>query len=74
MNIENEIKKLKRDNLRMNIILVIALGLMGFIGGIDKVVVTRLTKATSEISQKVGVEFQTKTNNLFGVWQIVNPK
>ena len=74
MNIEDEIKKLKRDNLRMNIILTIALGLMCVIAGIDKVIVSRVTKATSEIAQKVGVEFNTKTNSLFGVWEFVSPK
>ena len=74
MTTEEEIKKLKKDNLRMNIILTIALGLMCVIAGIDKVIVTRLTKATSEIAQRSGVEFNVKTNSVFGVWEFMSPK
>ena len=64
MNIEDEIKKLKKDNLRMNIVLTIALALVCVISGIDKITTTRLTEATSEIAQKVGVDFHCKTNSL----------
>ena len=74
MNIEDEIKKLKKDNLRMNIVLTVALALMCIIAGIDKVIVTRLTEKTAEVAQKVGVDFQTKTNNVFGVWRSVTPR
>ena len=34
---------------------------------------TKTTIALSEVSQKVGVNFHTKTNNMFGVWQVVKP-
>ena len=64
MNTEDEIKKLKKDNLRMNIVLTIALALVCVISGIDKITTTRLTEATSEIAQKVGVDFHCKTNSL----------
>ena len=74
MNIEDEIKKLKKDNLRMNIVLTVALALMCIIAGKDKVIVTRLTEKTAEVAQKVGVDFQTKTNNVFGVWRSVTPR
>ena len=64
MDTEEEIKKLKKDNLRMNIILTIALALVCVIAGVDKVTTTRLTEKTSEIAQKVGVDFHCKTNSL----------
>ena len=35
---------------------------------------TKTTVALSEVAQKVGVDFHTKTNNMFGVWQVVKPK
>ena len=62
MNIEDEIKKLKKDNLRMNIVLTIALALVCVISGVDRVTTTRLTEKTVEIAQKVGVDFHCKTN------------
>jgi hypothetical protein len=74
MTTEEEIKKLKKDNLRMNIVLTAALALVCIIAGIDKVIVTRLTEKTAEVAQKVGVDFQTKTNNVFGVWKSVTPR
>ena len=35
---------------------------------------TRTTTTLSEMAQKVGVDFPTKTNNVLGVWQVVKPK
>ena len=35
---------------------------------------TKTTIALSEVAQKVGVDFHTKTNNMFGVWQVVKPQ
>lgn len=62
MTTEEEIKKLKKDNLRMNIVLTIALALVCVIAGVDKTTTTRLTEKTAEIAQKVGVDFHCKTN------------
>ena len=69
---EEEIKKIKKDNLRMNIILTIALGLMCLIAGVDRVIITRLTEKTAEIAQKVDVDFHCKTNSLLW-WRVVAP-
>ena len=35
---------------------------------------TKTTIALSKVAQKVGADFHTKTNNMFGVWQVVKPK
>ena len=35
---------------------------------------TRTTMVLSEVAQRVGVDFPTKTNNVLGVWQVVKPK
>ena len=35
---------------------------------------TKTTMALSEVAQRVGVDFPTKTNNVLGVWQIVKPQ
>jgi hypothetical protein len=35
---------------------------------------TKTTIALGDVAQKVGVDFHTKTNNMFGVWQVVKPK
>ena len=35
---------------------------------------TKTTVALSEMAQRVGVDFPTKTNNVLGVWQVVKPK
>ncbi len=72
MNIEDEIKKLKKDNLRMNIVLTIALALVCVIAGVDKVTTTRLTEKTAEIAKKVGVDFHCKTNSLLW-YRVVAP-
>ncbi len=72
MTIEEEIKKLKKDNLRMNIILTIALGLVCLIAGLDRITTTRLTEKTAEIAQKVGVDFHCKTNSLLW-YRVVSP-
>jgi hypothetical protein len=29
--------------------------------------------SVDKVAQKVGVDFPTKTNNVFGVWQVVKP-
>ena len=74
MDTEKEIKCVYRHLLRVNIMLTIALILIG-VGGVKSIInTTSTTKALSEVAQKVGVEFPTKTNNVFGVWQIVKPQ
>lgn len=74
MDTEKEIKCVYRHLLRVNIMLTIALILIG-VGGVKSIInTTTTTKALSEVAQKVGVEFPTKTNNVFGVWQVVKPQ
>ena len=56
------------------IVLTMILVLIGTIAVKDIINTTKITNKMSEVSQKVGVEFSTKTNNVFGVWKIVKPK
>ena len=35
---------------------------------------TKTTMVLSEVAQRVGVYFPTKTNNVLGVWHIVKPQ
>ena len=35
---------------------------------------SKLTQTTSQLAQKANVDFPTKTNSVFGVSQIVNPR
>ena len=56
------------------IVLTMILVLIGTIAVKDIIFTTKTTNKLSEVSQKVGVEFPTKTNNVFGVWKIVKPK
>ena len=74
MDMEKEIKCVYKHLLRVNIMLTIALILIGACGVKSIINTTSTTKALSEVAQKVGVEFPTKTNNVFGVWQIVKPQ
>lgn len=74
MDTEKEIKCVYRHLLRVNIMLTIALILIGACGVKSIINTSTTTKALSEVAQKVGVEFPTKTNNVFGVWQIVKPQ
>ena len=68
MDTEKEIKCVYMRLLRVNIMLTIALILIGACGVKSIINTTTTTKALSEVAQKVGVEFPTKTNNVFGVW------
>ena len=67
----NEINKLKRKVLELNIILTLTLLLLVVfsIKFIDRD--TKLTVKVLEISQKVDVDFSTKTNNL--IWTSTQP-
>ena len=67
MNIENEVKRLKRDNRWMQVImtLMVLTLLIATVGG--KKSDTKLAMKTAEIADKVGVECVTKTNTLFGI-------
>ena len=67
----NEINKLKRKVLELNIILTLTLLLLVVfsIKFIDRD--TKLTVKVLEISQKVDVDFSTKTNNL--IWTSIQP-
>ena len=54
--------------------MLITLVLISILGVKDIINTTKTTNKMSEVAQKVGVEFPTKTNNVFGVWKIVKPK
>ena len=57
-----------------NLLLLVALVLVAALGVKDLINTMKTTKKLSEVAQKVGVEFPTKTNNVLGVWQVVKPK
>jgi len=67
MNIENEVKRLKRDNRWMQIIMTLTVLtlLVVTVGG--KKSDAKLAVKTAEIADKAGVECVTKTNSLFGI-------
>jgi hypothetical protein len=71
--VENAAAKLALRLLRMDLMILWALALIGVFGIKDIINTTKTTKALSEVAQKVGVDFPTKTNNVFGVWQVVKP-
>lgn len=76
MNNETEMKfkRIEKWLVRTNIMMLIALVLIGILGVKVIINTTKTTNKMSEVSQKVGAEFPTKTNNVFGVWKIVKPK
>ena len=75
MDNETEIiKEIEKWLVWTNIMMLIALVLIGILGVKVIINTTKTTNKLSEVSQKVGVEFPTKTNNVFGVWKIVKPK
>ena len=77
MDSENEkttTAKIVRHLLKIDIMLIIAFVLVGASGLRGLINTTKETNALSEVAQKVGVDFPTKTNSVFGVWQIVKPR
>ena len=60
--------------LGMDLVILFAVVLIGAFGIKDIINTTKTTKALSEVAQKVGVDFPTKTNSVFGVWQTVKPR
>lgn len=77
MDSENEkitTAKIVRHLLKIDIMLIIAFILIGVAGVRGIINTTKQTKALSEVAQKVGVDFPTKTNNVFGLWQIIKPQ
>lgn len=75
MNNEAEItKEIEKWFVWTYIVLTMILVLIGTIAVKNIIFTTRTTNTLSEVAQKVGVEFPTKTNNVFGVWKIVKPK
>ena len=75
MNNETEnTKEIEKWLVRTNIMLIIVLVLISILGVKDIINTTKITNNLSEVAQKVGVEFPTKTNNVFWVWQTVKPK
>ena len=71
---DNETKDVFKHLLRINLMVTIGLILLAIIGIKDIVRTTKTTKALSEVAQRVGVDFPTKTNNVFWVWEVVKPK
>ena len=72
--IENCNRNLYTWLLRTNIMILIVLVLISILGVNVIIKTTKTTNKMSEVAQKVGVEFPTKTNNVFWVWQTVQPK
>lgn len=68
---KTEIDFLKREIFKLNILFILAFVCLIAYGVkfIDRD--TKLTNKVLEISQKVGVDFSTKTNNL--IWTTVQP-
>lgn len=71
---EDTLTKIAKHMFRMDIIILLALVLIGVFGVKGLVNTTKTTKALSEVAQRVGVDFPTKTNNVLWVWQVVKPK
>ena len=71
---EGGIQKLERHLVTVNIMLFLAFILIGIAQVKDTIFLTKTTRKLSEVAQKAGVEFQTKTNNVLGIWQVVKPK
>jgi uncharacterized membrane protein len=71
---EDTLTKIAKHIFRMDINILIALVLIGVFGVKGLIDTTRTTKALSEVAQRVGVDFPTKTNNVLWVWQVVKPK
>ena len=71
---EMKFKRIEKWLVRTNIMILITLVLIGLLGVKDIINTTKTTNKMSEVAQKVGVEFPTKTNNVFGVCKIVKPK
>ena len=71
--IDTTFKRIAKRLVKTNLILLVALALIAAIGIKDLITTTKTTNKLSEVAQKVGVEFPTKTNNVFGVWKVVKP-
>lgn len=71
---EMKFKRIEKLFVWTYIVLTMILVLIGTLAVKDIINTTKITNKMSEVSQKVGVEFPTKTNNVFGVWKIVKPK
>lgn len=71
---ETTFNRISKRLVKTNLLLLVALVLVAALGVKDLINTTKTTKKLSEVAQKVGVEFPTKTNNVFGVWQVVKPK
>jgi flagellar biogenesis protein FliO len=71
---ETTFNRISKRLVTTNLLLLVALVLVAALGVKDLINTTKTTKKLSEVAQKVGVEFPTKTNNVLGVWQVVKPK
>ena len=71
---ENSLKKLVKQLVKVNIMLTVAFLLIGAMGVKDLINMTKTTNKLSEVAQKTGVEFQTRTKSVLGVWKVVKPR
>ena len=71
---EMKFKRIEKWLVQTNIMILITLVLISILGVKDIINTTKTTNKMSEVAQKVGVEFQTKTNKVFGGWKIVKQK
>ncbi len=71
---EKETKDVFKRLFLINLIITVDLVLLAIIGFKDIARTTKTTKALSEVAQRVGVDFPTKTNNVLWVWEVVKPK
>lgn len=71
---DKETKDVFKDLFRINLVITVCLFLLGIIVTKAIVITTKTTKALSEVAQRVGVDFPTKTNNVLWVWEVVKPK
>ena len=70
---EKQLGKIVKSLIKLDLFIIIAFVLIGALGIKSLTSTTKTTKALSEVAQKVGVDFPTKTNTLFGTWQVVRP-
>lgn len=67
MNVEDEVKKLKRDMFWFNVIMTFVVLTLGVLAVGGNRVHSKSAAKIAEIAGKTGVECETKTNTLFGV-------
>lgn len=67
MNVEDEVKKLKKDMFLVKVILTFVALTLGVLAVGGNRIHSKSHAKIAEIASKAGVECETKTNTLFGV-------